>query len=356
MIRQQLREGGLPEDMYYLALIESGFDPNAYSKAAAVGMWQFMTATAKGVGLRVDWWLDERRDPVRSTTAAVSFLKGLNAQFGSMYLAAAAYNGGPGRVSRALSSNANKLKGTTGDDLFFALAGTDALKAETKNYVPQLIASALVGKAPWRFGMNIVEQPVFEYDSVRVGPSVALGAIAIAASCGLDCIRDLNPQILRGMTPPRDSVFIRVPLGAGADFDAALGEVPEDVRLGARPVKTREGESIASIAKRSGITTAQLNQFNPGAKRLKSGNLVVGQTILVPTRETASAGTGAPDPAIERYGSVVVGAASHIVAKGENLGAIAQKYGTTVKGLKEANSLKSDMIRIGQVLTIPRGR
>ena len=103
MIRAKLRAGGLPEDMYYLALVESGFNPHAYSRAAAVGMWQFMTTTARGMGLKVDWWVDERRDPVRSTDAAVRFLRGLNEQFGSMYLAAAAYNGGPGRIQRGLA-------------------------------------------------------------------------------------------------------------------------------------------------------------------------------------------------------------------------------------------------------------
>src|SRR5581483_2952986 len=103
MIRAQMRAGGLPEDMYYLALVESGFDPNAYSRAAAVGMWQFMTSTARDMGLRVDWWMDERRDPVKSTAAAVRFIKGLDEQFGSLYLAAAAYNGGPSRIAKGLS-------------------------------------------------------------------------------------------------------------------------------------------------------------------------------------------------------------------------------------------------------------
>src|SRR5215212_1968056 len=112
MIRARMREGGIPEDMYYLALVESGYDPNAYSKAAAVGMWQFMTSTGRGMGLRIDWWIDERRDPVRSTDAAVRFIKGLNEQFGSMYLAAAAYNGGPGRIARGLTRYADDFAGT----------------------------------------------------------------------------------------------------------------------------------------------------------------------------------------------------------------------------------------------------
>jgi membrane-bound lytic murein transglycosylase D len=122
MIRAKMKAGGLPEDMYYLALVESGFDPHAYSRAAAVGMWQFMTSTARDMGMRVDWWVDERRDPVRSTAAAVRFLRGLRDQFGSLYLAAAAYNGGPGRVSRGLARYADDLENTAGDDAFFVLA------------------------------------------------------------------------------------------------------------------------------------------------------------------------------------------------------------------------------------------
>ena len=142
MIRAEMRAGGIPEDMYYLALVESGFDPNAYSRAAAVGMWQFMSSTARGMGLRVDWWMDERRDPVKSTKAAAQFLGGLRDQFGSIYLAAAAYNGGPGRIARGLDKYSDALDSLAGDDLFFALAERDYLRNETREYVPQIIAAA----------------------------------------------------------------------------------------------------------------------------------------------------------------------------------------------------------------------
>jgi membrane-bound lytic murein transglycosylase D len=354
MIRRQLRDGGLPEDMYYLAMIESGFDPNAYSRAAAVGMWQFMTATAKGVGLRVDWWIDERRDPVRSTTAAVAFLKGLNEQFGSMYLAAAAYNGGPGRISRGLTRYSDDLAGTAGDDIFFALAEKPYLKVETRNYVPQLIATALIGKEPARYGMTIVEQPPFTFDSVRVGPAVPLAVIARAAGTTVDALRELNPQLLRGMTPPRDSALIRLPEGTVDAFRTVFADLPDSARLAGKAVTSKTGESMASIAKRAKITTAQLNAVNPGMRRLKSGNLVVGQRVFVPNAETIAGMTTAPDPAIERYGSVVVGAGSHLVVRGDNLGSIAKRYGTTVKALMAANRMKRDVIFAGQTLVIPK--
>jgi len=153
MIRAKMKAGGVPEDMYYLALVESGFDPNAYSRAAAVGMWQFMTSTARDMGMRVDWWVDERRDPVKSTSAAVRFIRGLRDQFGSLYLAAAAYNGGPGRVARGMTKFAGDMQGAQGEDAFFVLAEKDYLKNETREYVPQLIAAALIGKEPARYGM-----------------------------------------------------------------------------------------------------------------------------------------------------------------------------------------------------------
>ncbi|HUR58733.1 MAG TPA: lytic transglycosylase domain-containing protein, partial [Opitutaceae bacterium] len=178
MIRTKMREGGLPEDMYYLALVESGFDPHAYSRAAAVGMWQFMTSTGRGMGLRIDWWVDERRDPVRSTGAAVQFIKGLRDQFGSLYLAAAAYNGGPGRVARGLARFAGDLENVQGDDAFFVLADKDYLKNETREYVPQLIAAALIAKEPTRYGMELRPLAPFAYDSVRVPASTPLAAVA----------------------------------------------------------------------------------------------------------------------------------------------------------------------------------
>ena len=213
MIRTKLQAAGLPGDLTYLALIESGYNPHAYSRAAAVGMWQMMTATAKGMGLRVDWWIDERRDPVRSTDGAIRFLTYLHEQFGSLYLAAAAYNGGPGRVARGLSRYADQLEGSTGEDRFFALAEHSYLRAETRDYVPKMIAAALIAKDPRRYGITVESRSVLEYDTVRVGPATPLAAIAKATGVSIDAIRDLNPHILRGVTPPKGSLSVRVPAG-----------------------------------------------------------------------------------------------------------------------------------------------
>lgn len=353
MIRTRMREGGIPEDMYYLALVESGFDQNAYSRAAAVGMWQFMTSTARDMGLRVDWWVDERRDPFKSTTAAVRFIKGLRDQFGSLYLAAAAYNGGPGRISRGLTRYADDFEGTTGDDLFFALAEKDYLRNETREYVPQLIAAALVAKEPERYGMKIDPQPEVTYDSVRVGPITALASVAHAANAPVDAIRDLNPHILRGVTPPKDSFFVRVPTGTADSAAAALAAMPKSEKLGLFTMESKKGDNFASIARKNGVTSRQVALYNPKIKLLKSGNLPAGTVLLVPTSAVGATSVSVPDPEIERYGSSAGSSSTtHVVKRGESLGAVAKKYGTSTESLMRLNGLKKPLIFAGQSLVV----
>lgn len=350
MIRAKMRAGGLPEDMYYLALIESGFDPNAYSRAAAVGMWQFMASTARDMGLRVDWWIDERRDPVKSTTAAVGFIRGLKQQLGSLYLAAAAYNGGPGRIARGLTRYADDLEGTTGDDRFFALADKDFLPRETREYVPQLIATALIAKEPHRYGMEIRTLAPFAYDSVRVGPATPLAAIAKASGTSVDQIARLNPQILRGMTPPRDSVRVRIPIGSVSTFDSAFRSLPEADRVGIHRVETKKGDYPETVAERYRLRTKYVLLFNPKAERSKkTGRLAAGQILLIPSAAVAAAATDAPDPSIERYSS---GTRTHVVRRGESLGLIAKHYHTTVKSIMALNGMKRSIIFPGQSLVV----
>ncbi len=302
MISARLRAGGLPEDLTYLALIESWYDPHAYSSAAAVGMWQFMTRTARDVGLRVDWWVDERRDPVRSTEGAVRMLRGLRDQFGgSLYLAAAAYNGGDGRVSRGLAMYRSDMTGVEGEDRFFALSDTKYLRPQTRDYVPKLIAAALVGKEPARYGVTIDSVSPFTYDSVRVEGSVPVASVAAASGATLAQLRELNPHILRGMTPPGESLWIRVPVGASANFDEKFDALEAGERAATTRAESKKGESMASIAKKHGLSARQLAWYNPKVTRLKSGNLAAGQRILVPTKLTVSAAFDVPDPSIEKY-------------------------------------------------------
>jgi membrane-bound lytic murein transglycosylase D len=351
MIREKLRSAKIPEDMYYLALVESGFDQHAYSKAAAVGMWQFMAGTARGTGLRVDWWVDERRDPVRSTDAAVKFLGWLREQFGSLYLAAAAYNGGPGRVSRGLSRLGDDLDNGTRDDAFFALAEHDLLRGETKNYVPQLIAAALIAKEPAKYGMKIRTLSPFAYDSVWVPASTPLAAIARASGSPLDSIRELNPHVLRGVTPPGSRFRARVPVGHAAGFDSAFASLDQKTRTAFSRVEAKKAQTFASVAANNGISARQLKWYNPKVTALKSGRLRTGQVLLVPTRPVVSAALDVPDPSIERYGSSR-GARTHVVRRGETLGGIAKKYGTSVSALMRLNGLKKAVIHPGQQLVV----
>jgi membrane-bound lytic murein transglycosylase D len=350
MIRARLRAGDLPEDMYYLALIESNFNPHAYSRAAAVGMWQFMSSTARGMGLRVDWWIDERRDPVRSTEAAVGFLRGLREQFGSMYLAAAAYNGGPGRVARGLSRYADQLEGTTGDDAFFALAEKKYLRNETREYVPQLVAAALVAKDSARYGLAIQAQPPFEYDSVKVGPRVPLAAIAEASGTTVAVLQELNSHILRGMTPPRDSLKVRIPLGTRLRFDSAYALLPAETLTGATTVITPKGATWSSLARKSKVSARVVSTYNPTVKASKkTGIIPAGTPVLIPTPAVVAAAMPVPDPSIERYGR---GTRTHVVRSGENLSVIANRYRTTPAAIMRLNRLKKPLIFPGQELLV----
>jgi membrane-bound lytic murein transglycosylase D len=354
MIRAKMKAGGLPEDMYYLALVESGYNPNAYSRAAAVGMWQFMTSTARGMGMRVDWWVDERRDPVRSTKAAVQFIRGLRDQFGSLYLAAAAYNGGPGRVARGLAKYADDVDTTSQrEDAFFVLAEKDYLRNETREYVPQLIAAALVAKDPVRYGVEVHPRPAFAYDSVRVPARTPLAAVANAAGTTVPAIRDLNPHLLRGMTPPGENFLIRVPVGAAAGFDSAFKGLAKDERIATRTIETKRGEYPDNFAHAHGISVTALQGFNPRIRLLKpSGKMVPGQALMVPTPAVAAAATNVPDPSIEKYSSSTKRIKVHTVKRGETVRLIAKRYDTTPERIMRLNGLRKPMIFAGQSLIV----
>jgi membrane-bound lytic murein transglycosylase D len=218
MIRAKLRDNGVPEDMVYLALIESGYSNSAVSRARAAGMWQFIKGTAKLYGLRVDSWVDERRDPIRSTDAAARHLADLRDRFGSMYLAAAAYNAGAGKVGRGLRrlGDDEEEEEENPDAAFFRLYDTRFLRRETKDYVPKLIAAALIAKQPEKYGF---EKPTaiepLSYDSITVPEATGLDVIARLADTSVAAMRELNPQYIRLVTPPRREAMVRVPAGSG---------------------------------------------------------------------------------------------------------------------------------------------
>ena len=354
MIRAKMREGGLPEDMYYLALVESGFDPNAYSRAAAVGMWQFMTSTARDMGLRVDWWVDERRDPVKSTVAAVRFIKDLKEQFGSLYLAAAAYNGGPGRVARGLTRYA--------DDARRNERRRPVLRARREGLSAQRdarVRAAADRRGANRQGARAVRhddhpaQPPFVYDSVRVGPATPMAAVAHAAGTQLSDAAWISiPQVLRGITPPKDSSFLRLPAGAADSFAVAFANLPKSERLGTTNDGVEEGRELRVDCSARGHRRAAAGaSITRRSSVLKSGNLVPGQTVLVPTAAVASAAVAVPDPASSAT-AARTSSCMHVVKTGETLGGIAKKYHTTTAVLMKRNGLRRAIIFPGQSLVV----
>lgn len=224
MIRGKLRESGLPEELIYLAMIESGFSPRARSPANASGMWQMVEGTARRYGLRVDPFVDERRDPVRATEAALDYLEDLYGEFGSWYLAAAGYNAGERRVARALRARASApWDGRRDRDLFWHIM--EELPEETREYVPMMIAAMILARDPQRYGFEFEPFESLRFDRVFVPGGTPLSRIAWLAGVGADTIRALNPHLVLGVTPPGLSYPVRVPAGAASRVVAGYGRV-----------------------------------------------------------------------------------------------------------------------------------
>lgn len=322
-----LRQQGLPQDLLYLAMIESGFNPRAYSRAQAVGLWQFIRHTGQLEGLRIDPWVDERRDPVKSTRAAVNHLRGLYAEFGDWRLAAAAYNAGRGRVRRAIEA--------AGSSDFWALD----LPRETRNYVPLLMAAAIVAKDPARFGFDslAVDEPL-AWDPVRLSGLVDLKTAARLLGVDLETVRRLNPELRGAHTPhrPREGYLFNVPAGQGAAFLAAYERLPPSQRRGIQEYRVKRGDNLSSIAQAFGVGVSQLAQAN----HLGNAHLIhPGQTLRVPV-----AG-GPPLPGAEK--------GPYTVRRGESLWTISRRLGVSVQDLRVWNGLASGAIlRPGQRLRV----
>ena len=350
MIRGRLQEQGLPGDLVYLALIESGFSNSATSRAKAVGMWQFMKATAKGYGLRVDSWVDERRDPYRATVAAARHLKALNDRFGSLYLAAAAYNAGAGKVSRGMrrlpDDDADSL---TSDATFFRLYDTKLLRRETKDYVPKLIAAARIAKEPSRYGFAVAAAEPATYDSIVVPTMTGLDVIARLADTTVAAIREMNPQYLRLATPPGVASVVRIPAGRGPTTVAAYEQLPPARRITFIEHTVARGQTLSGIASRYGVSTRLVVEANP---KLRAGRLRPGQRVIVPTGGAISTSVARrmADP-VEPATSSPSG--FHRVRRGETLSGLAVEYGVTVRQLREWNGLgPEDMVKAGQRIRV----
>lgn len=351
-IRAKLQELDLPGDLVYLALIESGYSNTAVSRSRAVGMWQFMLPTGRMYGLRVDSWVDERRDFFKATHAAARYLAELNRQFGSHFLAAAAYNGGPGRVSRGLnriadgfSDEGNEENGLLSDAAFFQLSETSHIHRETKDYVPKLLAATMIAKAPQRYGFAPVgEVEPFPVDSLVVRDAAGLDVIARLAGTSLATIRELNPQFLRLTTPPGRTSVVRLPAGTMSVVTAGYAALPARERVVGGEHVVRAGETVGGIARRYGLPTQVLLDANPGVG--SRGLIRVGQRLRVPGTVTAA-------NAASTATSAGTAPQSHVVARGETLGGIARRYGTTTVNLTRWNNLPSSgLIRVGQRLQV----
>jgi membrane-bound lytic murein transglycosylase D len=350
MIRERLQRQGLPGDLVYLALIESGFSNTATSRAKAVGMWQFMKRTAKGYGLRVDSWVDERRDPYKATDAAVRHLADLTRRFGSLYLAAAAYNAGSGKVSRGIIRLPDEESDSVNSDAtFFRLYDTKLLRRETKDYVPKLIAAALIAKQPKRYGFPVTPTEPAAYDSIVVPDMTGLDVIARLADTTVAAIRELNPQYLRLTTPPGTRSVLRLPVGRGEKTIAAYAVLPPRQRVTFIEHFMAQGETLGHIARRYRVSQAMLMAANP---RLNPRRIRIGQRVIVPTG-------GVPSTRVARRMSERVVAAGtstatyHRVKRGETISEIADEYGVSQRELMAWNNLDGrGRIRIGQRIRV----
>lgn len=247
MIREAFRAQGLPEDLCFVAMIESGFNPRAVSRVGAKGLWQFMAPTARRYGLRVDQWVDERLDPVKSTHAAAAHMRDLYRQFGSWALVKAAYNAGEVKVIRAIQG--------TGTNDFWVLARSRYLRQETKDFVPAIHAATLIGRDPGRYGFE--PEPVEEMvtASVSVPPRTSLKTLSSRTGIPFDILRDLNPVLIRAMTPPGPPYPVIVPDGSVARVEAALAP-PRGIHV------VKPNETVTVIAKRYGATVAEVLRWN----------------------------------------------------------------------------------------------
>jgi len=274
MMKKILREKNLPEELFYLALIESGFNPRASSRARASGIWQFITKTAKRYGLKVDKWVDERRDPEKSTYAAAEYLKSLYEMFNNWDLAAASYNAGEGKVLKA-------MKRAKSQD-FWEISQHRYLKRETRKYVPMFLAAVVIASAPHKYGFsNIDYQPPLLYEKVVVPPATSLNLIAKAAETDLSEIQALNPALRRGKTPPNYPQFeIKLPPGKKEIFERNFLTFIQETGPKAKMHRVRSGETLARIAKRYRVKVQDLCRFNDLSPqdRLKPGsNLLLPQ-------------------------------------------------------------------------------
>ncbi len=341
MARRAFEEAGIPRDLAYMAHVESGFKPKAYSRAKAKGIFQFIAETGRRYGLHADAWVDERSDPEESARAAASYLRDLYAEFNDWYLALAAYNAGEGRIRRAVA--------TTGSHDFWAIARTSAIRSETRNYVPAILAAALIAKSPAQYGFEYVPDPPLAYEETDVHGAVDLGVLARRSGIDVTSLKDLNPHLRRGQTPPGRTTRLRVPVGLGEVTQAALVNIPPAESVATVRHVVRKGESLGSIAKRYHVSVRALQRANRLGTR---STLRAGRTLVIPGAHAAvgeeSAADGAGRPRAR---------SSHVayrVRRGDTLSSIARRFGTTAARIAAASGIGvHEKLTVGETLEVP---
>ena len=352
MMKDILKEAGLPEDLVYLAMIESGFNPCAYSRRRASGPWQFIYGTGKKYGLVVNWWIDERRNPEKSTVAAARYLKDLYDQFSCWYLAAAGYNAGAGKISRAIR------RYRTED--FWELARHRYLRRETKNYVPKMIAAALIAKEPEKYGFTDIEydEPI-RYDKVEITDATDLRVIAQCCDTDPKTIKTLNPELTRWCTPPNYAGYqIKMPLGTKEVFLENFSKLDPSERITFRRHQVRTGETLSHIARRYRTGTKPIMEVN----RIRNPRHVrAGSYIIIPIPADRGPSPKTPE---KRRSLAVAGVAEkkwdeesfqkvlYVVKKGDTLWKISRTYDLTIEDIKRWNRLRGNLIHPDDTLLL----
>lgn len=337
-----LQQKGMPTDLVYLSMIESGFQVKAKSHKAAVGPWQFIKPTAKRYGLRVDAWVDERMDPKKSTIAAANYLSDLYAMFQNWELAAAGYNCGEDRVQSAIDKY--------GINDFWQISEF-TLPRETKNYVPKLMAALIVAKNPEKYGfVGIQYQPSQDYEVAYVPGQKSLKDMARVLGVSQNTLVELNPALKLKATPPGSSYDINVPPGYGVivsqksaeleGLKSVSAQIAKSGGGGTKWHKVRRGDTLGKISGRYGVSVAKIKRANG----LRSSTIRTGQSLKIP----GARGGGYKTPSHHNTSTV-----KYKVRSGDTLGAIAARHRVSISSVKRANGLRGSLIRTGQVLTIP---
>jgi membrane-bound lytic murein transglycosylase D len=342
MIEQHLQDAGLPLDLVYLPMIESGYSLTAYSRAKAVGPWQFMSGTARHYGLRIDDYVDERRDPVKSTQAAVRYLSRLHAEFGNWQLAVAGYNAGEGKIRWAMRQAET--------DNFWQLS--HHLHTETKRYVPKLIAAIMIAREPEKYGFNdiIYDEPL-EFETVEVPRLTSLKAVAVAGGTDLELLRDLNRELRQAITPPQQARYpLRVPRDKAELVASNLPRVRPTVSTTYKTHVVTKQETIAQICRKYDINKATLLKAN----NLRTASITPGLRLRIPYQNTTyellseDRLAGLKPAAIASENLVL-----HTIQPGETVSAIARNYNVPAHLIVVWNDLRDmDRIKAGQQLAL----